>query len=113
MEEGQMPQPKISRRSVATGLAAAVTAIPAASLAAPNYSQANDDDALMGLWQRFIAAEVLFAGAAVAEDEASFAACQEAKSLPPVYRYCGPPNGCVYWGFTHHQERNMRRALAQ
>jgi hypothetical protein len=88
-------------------------AVLATAAVVPVTAQANDDDALMGLWQRFIAAEVLFAGAAVAEDEASFAACQEAKSLPPVYRYCGPPNGCVYWGFTHHQERNMRRALAQ
>jgi hypothetical protein len=88
-------------------------AVLATAAVVPVTAQANGDDALMGLWQRFIAAEVLFAGAAVAEDEASFAARREAKSLPPVYRYCGPPNGCVYWGFTHHQERNMRRALAQ
>jgi hypothetical protein len=76
-----MPQrdhTQIDRRKLMIGSGAAVLATAAV---VPVTAQANDDDALMGLWQRFIAAEELFAGAAAAEDEASFRAREEHHAL--------------------------------
>jgi hypothetical protein len=76
-----MPQrdhTQIDRRKLMIGSGAAVLATAAV---VPVTAQANDDDALMGLWKRFIAAEALFAGAAAAEDEASFRARDEHHAL--------------------------------
>jgi hypothetical protein len=76
----------LTRRSLTTDIVAAVTAIPAVGLpvglrtanaAVPDASE----DRLKDLWQRFIAAEVQFAVASSAQDNASSAARQETKAL--------------------------------
>jgi hypothetical protein len=59
----------LTRRSVTTGLAAAVTAIPAVGLC--KGVKNDDDQAWRDLWRQAIDAEVAYANAARAEDEAS------------------------------------------
>jgi hypothetical protein len=53
----------ISRRSVTTGLAAAVTAIPAVGLSQPARVDSGEDAAMRRLWQNYIEAEIKFGDA--------------------------------------------------